>query len=204
MSTMGKVPRWIVAALPALLAVSAVRAAKEPALLDEDASGAYEVTDESRLTIEKVQGEIDIVAGVQGKIWYKSEYGGETKSPLPVAVWLETGGFRIVPPEGARVVPGVLQVWVPPGMRVVLKLDGAVIGVSGIDGAVEVQGQKDRLDATGIGGSLAVQLEGGSVNVSQATSDVAVRGHDLATTVKGVGGAVVLSVSGGSVTVGDA
>jgi DUF4097 and DUF4098 domain-containing protein YvlB len=201
MSTMRNARRAAGVALLSWLAAGAARAAAGPSLLYEEASGAVPVTDETRVTVERVRGAIEVVGGDAGQLGYSSEMGGKVKAPLPVALWQEQGGFRIVPPAGAREMPGVLRLWVPPGMKVVLNLDGAAMTVAGVEGSVEVHGKGGRLDATGVRGSLIAELDAGTVKVSRSGGDVTVRGRDLEASVDGAAGAVALRISGGSATV---
>ena len=190
------------AAILALLSGLSASAAEGPTLLAEEAAAAVPVTEERRVIVEGIRGEIALRPGDVGLLSFESTRGGATKAPLPVAIWLDDAGtFRLAPPEGARELPRVLTVWVPPGMKSILRVDGSAIGVSGVEGEVEVRGQRDRLDAANVGGALTAEIQGGTVNVSRSGGDVAIRGRELNVTVAGVAGALSLRVSGGTATV---
>ncbi len=187
----------------ALLAAGAA-AAEGPKLLAEEAQGGVEVTDERVLELERLRGQITIVAGEAGKLQYSSEMGGATQAPLPVALWLDGTTFRIVPPTGAREVPAVLQVWVPPAMSVIVRTEGSVIRLSGLLGSVLVSGPRNRLDATGVEGSLTAEIDSGTLVATRSAGTVTARGRELNATVDGALGAVSLRIAKGSADVRDA
>jgi hypothetical protein len=189
------------AAVLLLLAAGWARAQDAPRLLAEEASGTVPVSDETQLTVERIRGQIQVIGGAKDRLDYSSETGGEAKTPLPLALWLGGGVFRLVPPEGAREVPGVLKVWVPPGMKVDLRLDGATISVYHVKSEVEVRGQRDSLLVMGVDQSLVVEMDDGSANVSSVEGKIRMSGRNLAATVTDVRGAVSLKMTGGVATV---
>jgi DUF4097 and DUF4098 domain-containing protein YvlB len=201
----GRILRPACGAIVALLAAgAAVAAAAGPTLLAEEAQGGVEVTDETVLTLERLRGQITIVAGEGGKLQYSSEMGGATQAPLPVALWLDGTTFRIVPPVGAREVPVVLQIWVPPAMSVILRTEGSVIRLSGLQGSVQVSGPRNRLEATGVEGPLTAEIDSGTVVVAGSAGTVTARGRELNATVDGATGEVSLRIAKGSADVKDA
>ncbi len=184
-----------------LLAAGSAPRAEGPSLIAEEADGWVEAGDATVLTLERLHGQITIVAGEPGKLQYKSEMGGATQAPLPLALWSDASSFLLTPPVGARDVPTVLQIWVPARMNVILRTDGSAIRLSELEGSVTVAGQRDRLETLGLEGPLTAEMDQGTLVATRSLGTVTARGRELNATVDGPTDAVSLRIAKGSATV---
>ena len=188
----------VLAATVALFSAGGAAAEEGPVLLAEEATGSVEVAGERSVLIEGLHGEISIVAGQPGRLAFANELGGAQAAPLPVALWLEGDAFRIAPPSGARDVPSVFAVWVPPSMRVVVRTNDSTVYVKETKGSVDLKGQRNRLEVFGATGAVSAELDGGSFSAVGGSGDLDVRGRNLSVRLEGVGGSISLRVSKGA------
>ncbi len=186
-------------ALSVAVGIPGVRAA-EAELLAQEPSGAVEVSEETRLVVADLVGEVSIFPGKPGALAFDSRTLDGDHGPAPVALWLDGPTFRIGRAPGADPrSPLSLTVHVPPELRVDVDASDSKVLAWGVRGSLQVRGTRLDVKVEASEGPVSLELEGGKVEVVRTPAEVHLGTHATDATLETVRGPLTLRTTGGRI-----
>ena len=176
----------------------------EAQLLATEAAGLLPIDDEARLTVTGFQGEVRIQAGRSGELRFRSTRPDQrTKVEIPAALYSHAGTLYLVPPAGDEALPRRLEIAVPAGVYVSVRIDRSTVAASGLAAGLEVRGRELEVDARGCDGPVDLEIAGGTVRAEGLGGDFSLRGSGLAVQVGTVRGRTFADLTEGTLVAGD-
>jgi len=167
--------------------------------LAEEPEGTVEVSGESRVMVSGLVGEITLQGGPPGVLSFQGRTLDGRREPVPVALWLEGGVFRVGPAAKAAQEPLSVVLSVPPELVAEVEASASKLRASGLRGAIRVRGTQLETHVERCEGSVLLELQGGAARVSQSPGEIEIRGREISATLQGASGRVTLGTIGGRI-----
>lgn len=180
----------------ACLALPFFTAAQEAELVLEDSSGLHEVAGERLLELRGIHGTISVRLGAAGRLVFEGRTLDKSREHVAAALWRE-GGKLILAPGSEMPAEGMLiDIAVPPSVRVVVNASDSRLQLSGLGDDVRVSGSGLDVKARGLRAGGEFKLKKSDLSV-QGIVDLTVSNSDGKNDIEHVTGSVDIDVRGG-------
>jgi DUF4097 and DUF4098 domain-containing protein YvlB len=172
--------------------------AQDDGPLAVEASGVIDVVNESLVRLRGLHGTITVRAGKAAELQFAARALNNRRDERPIELWLHDGMFALQPVEGSEDEPLLVEVSVPPGMRVDVEASDSRFNANGLNSPIRFSGSDVIFNGRGLQDSADLSIEGGSVTLIGAANDVSLEGKGLELRMSEIDGFVTLSLEGSS------
>jgi hypothetical protein len=186
----------------ALCAAVAPALAQDRTVLAVEPAAIVPFEAERELRVEGFAGELLLERGAPGELRVASDGARRGEPGGPVAIWTDGARIGVSAPEGEAGAKRRLRLRVPPGMSVVVALQGSSVRSDQLVGDLQVSGSDLDVQLASHEGSADVDAQRGLVSVvSLGGGGMSVRGTDLEVSLRQLTGRADLDLTGGTLTV---
>jgi DUF4097 and DUF4098 domain-containing protein YvlB len=165
------------------------RAQDEVVLLNDQPSGAIELTGQSRFEVRGVVGTIFVRAGKPGLVRYGVRARTSRREDHPIGLWYEGRTLRLSPLPDLPEQPLIVEVALSPELALRIDAVDSTVKVSGV-GGVEVRGAGLELDVRALRGSAEIDVTNATITVDRVPEGLSLIGSGLDAQVANVEGGV--------------